>query len=277
MGLATHIRVKMAAIQTRDNTSEYGRVEVVPRKEFVREFGKEYGSGQHVTALGPTGKGKTVLTSQLLVVCASPKRKAVVLHGKVKNKDHVVSEMPKKLNMRMVHKWPPDPEWGDRKRNGFILVPLVKPGDSTAEENAILATEFRKAIHSNYANTKHDTITVVDESHQAQETLKLKGDLEGPLMRGAPQNAEWNNVQRGRFVSYHCYDAPEHLFVFYDPDRTNRQRYSEIGGVDPQYLMQLTESLKTYTVKRGPTGKATISECVYIRRSGPVIQIVDVK
>jgi hypothetical protein len=252
-------------------------VEVVPRKEFVREFGKDYGSGQHVTILGPTGKGKTVLTGQLLKVSASADRKAILLHGKIKGKDHVVNDMEKDLNMRNVSKWPPDRLWGDRKRRGYILVPLTHPGATVAEENAVLEEEFRKAIHSNYSDTKHDTITVVDESHQAQETLHLKKDLEGPLMRGAPQNAEWNNVQRGRFVSYHCYDAPEHLFIFYDPDKSNRQRYSEIGGIDPRYLETLTEGLKNYSVKRGPTGKATISECVYIKRSGPQIMIVDVK
>ena len=264
-------------IDVRDRSQSYGRIEVISRKDFTREFGREYGSGQHVTALGPTGKGKTVLSKQLLKATIGPKRKALVLHGKIKNKDHVVQEMEKDLNMRTVAKWPPDREWGDRKRNGFILVPLTHAAGSVEEENQILATEFRKGIHDNYANTKSDTITLVDESHQAQETLGLKKDLEGPLMRGAPHNAEWNNVQRGRYVSYHCYDAPEHLFVFYDPDQSNRQRYSEIGGVDPHYLMAITEGLKTYTVKRGKTGKATISECLYIRRSGPQLMIVDVK
>jgi hypothetical protein len=264
-------------IETRDRTSEYGTIEVIPRQDFAREFGKEYGSGQHVTSLGPTGKGKTRLTSDLLLTCAKPERQAVVLHGKIKGKDHVVADMSKRLNMRDVSTWPPDRQWGDRKRRGYILVPLDHPRGSVVEENEVLRREFAKAIHSNYASTKKDTITVVDESHQAQETLRLKSDLEGPLMRGAPQNAEWNNVQRGRFVSYHCYDAPEHLFIFHDPDRTNRQRYSEIGGVDPEYIMLITEQLKNYSVKRGETGKATISECLYIRRSGPYLAIVDVK
>ena len=263
-------------VLTRDKTSEYGAIDVVPRKEAVRDFGKEYGSGQHVTTLGPTGKGKTVLVSQLLMVCASPDRRATMLHGKIRGKDHVVKEMSDRLNMRQVETWPPDKRFGDKNRRGYILVPLSRAYDSTDEENEILAREFRKAIHDNYAQTKRDTITVVDESHQAQETLKLKKDLEGPLMRGAPQNAEWNNIQRGRYVSYHCYDGAEHLFLFYDPDRSNRQRYSEIGGVDPIYLERITEGLRTYTVKRGDTGKATISECLYIRRSGPELMIIDV-
>lgn len=263
-------------IQTaRDRTSEYGTVDVVPRKEFVRDFGKEYGSGQHYTALGPTRRGKTELTKQLLSVCANPDRKAVVLHGKIKGRDPVIPEMADQLDMRVISEWPPGWNWRDHKRNGYILVPLMRPAESTEAENRLLHGQFKRAIHSNYSNVKHDTLLVVDESHQAQETLKLKKDLEGPLMRGAPQCAEWNNIQRGRYVSYHCYDAPEHLVIFYDPDISNQKRYSEIGGVDPDYVRRVTQGLQRRTIKpKGRRESATISEALYIKRGGPVLMII---
>jgi hypothetical protein len=259
----------------RDRTAEYGTIDVVPRDEFVRDFGQEYSSGQHVTKLGPTQRGKSTLTKQLLVVCANPDRKALVLHGKIKGRDPVISEMSNELDMRVINTYPPNWKWGDGNSRGFILVPLTKTTESVDAEKFILAGQFRKGIHTNYQNTKNDTITVIDESHQAQETLKLKKDIEGPLMRGAPNAAVWNNIQRGRFVSYHCYDAPEHIFIFYDPDISNQKRYSEIGGVDPQYVLQVTKGLQRRTVKsNGGRGKATISECLYIARGGPQLMIV---
>ena len=259
----------------RDRTAEYGSVEVVPRQEFVRDFGQEYGSGQHVTKLGPTQRGKSTLTGQLLMVCANRDRQALVLHGKIKGRDPVIPRMSNELDMRIINEYPPKWRWGDANRRGFILVPLTKTTDTVDAENAHLAREFRKGIHANYQNTKKDTITVVDESHQAQETLKLKKDIEGPLMRGAPNAAVWNNIQRGRFVSYHCYDAPEHIFIFYDPDESNQRRYAEIGGVDPQYVRQITQGLQRKTVKtNGGKGKATVSECLYIARSGPQLMVV---
>ena len=271
----------MAALvrdRRRDRSAEYGPVEVVPREEFTRDFGEEYASGQHVTKLGPTQRGKSTLTAQLLIVCANPDRKALVLHGKISGRDPVMARMSKQLNMRIIKEWPPNWRWGDGNSRGFILLPLTSGTESVAEENAILAREFRKGIHSNYQNTKRDTITVIDESHQAQETLKLRRDIEGPLMRGAPNNAVWNNVQRGRYVSYHCYDAPEHIFIFYDPDISNQKRYSEIGGVDPEYIMMITKGLKRETVKtNGGKNKATISECLYIKRGGPELYVVDYK
>ena len=259
----------------RDRTAEYGSIEVVPRQEFVQEFGQEYGSGQHVTKLGPTQRGKSTLTKQLLKVCASPDRKALILHGKIKGRDPVIKEMSNELNMRVINEYPPNWRLGDGNRRGFILVPLTKTTDSVDAENMVLAGQFRKGIHSNYQNTKRDTITVIDESHQAQETLKLKKDIEGPLMRGAPNAAVWNNIQRGRYVSYHCYDAPEHIFIFWDPDVSNQKRYSEIGGVDPLYILRITKGLKKKTIKTNVgKGKATVSECLYIARGGPQLMIV---
>jgi hypothetical protein len=270
--------VALVRDRARDKSAEYGTIEVVPRADFREEFGREYASGQHLTAMGPTGRGKSrLINRELLMKAASRDRKAVILHGKVSGRDPEVPEISEHTGMRVVHEWPPTKRFRDRDSRGYILVPLKRPGESVEQENAILHQNFRQAIHDNYADTKHDTITVVDESHQAQQTLKLRDDIEAPLMRGAPHNACWNLLQRGRWVSYLCYDAPEHIFIFYDSDSSNRQRYSEIAGVDPDYVMHVTERLKRYSVKRGATGKATISECLYIRHSGPDLMIVDIK
>jgi hypothetical protein len=153
----------------------------------------------------------------------------------------------------------------DRKRkwNGYIIVPLEKPGQP-AEEHARLQTAFRDAIHQNYRTTKRQTITHINESHQVQEELKLKRECEAALMRGGPDNAEWNEAQRGKYLSYHTYSAPEHLFVFYDDDRDNRKRYSDFGCVDPDEIFYLTSNLRT---ERSRDGR-TISQCLYIRRGG---------
>lgn len=248
------------------------RVQTVPRKEFVRDFGRNYADGHHLTAMGPTGRGKTTLCKQLLTVVISPDRKALVLHGKIKGRDPVIGQMAEDCNLRIVSRYPPVYSPRDRNRNGYILRPLDRHAENATEENAILASEFRKGIHANYTtSSKKKRITVIDESHQAQETLKLKGDIEGPLMRGAPDNSVWNLLQRGRFVSYHCYSAPEHVIIFYDPDRTNQQRYSEIGDVDPEEIVYLTSNLRT---ERSRDGR-TISQALYMRRGDRYMCIVD--
>ena len=247
-------------------------LETVPRKEHVRDFASDYRDGHHYTGMGPTGRGKTTLAKQHLIAVTSPDRKALVLHGKIKGRDPVIGEMADQCNLRIISTYPPNYSPRDKNRNGYILRPLDHHARSAAEENQILSQEFRKGIHANYTtSSKRKRITVIDESHQAQETLKLKEEIEGPLMRGAPDNGVWNLLQRGRYVSYHCYSAPEHLIIFYDPDRTNQQRYSEIGDVDPEEIVNITSNLRTERSKDG----RTISQALYMRRGDRYMCIVD--
>jgi hypothetical protein len=252
-------------------------VPVIPRKQFVEQFGKDYHSGQHVTFLGPSGRGKTMLAGQLLISVTRkhPEIQVVVLHGKIKGRDQTIEKLSKHGKFPIISQWPASVysrKFKHRDRRGYILRPLEHPMDSPMAENAHLEKEYRRAIHSGYhANAKAPVILVADEAHQTHNDLKLRKDCEGPLMRGRPVCAMWSLVQRGRYVSYMVYDQAEHVFIFYDPDKSNQERYSEIGGIDPKVLMELSRQLKTETVADG----STISQALYFRRSGDILAIVD--
>lgn len=256
-------------VETTNGNQRYRRprpdIPRIPRKQYIQWFKKNYHVSQRVTFLGPPGRGKTKLATSLLKVVITPECKVVILHGKVNGRDHVIAETAKDLNLRIVHEWPPGYSYKDRNRNGWILIPLESAGANTATENALLADHFSRAIHNNYQTSKtKPRITFIDESHQAQEDLKLKREIEAPMMRGRPDNAVWNLIQRGRYVSYHCYEV-EHLFIFYDSDSSNTQRYSEMGDCDPIYIREVTETqLKR---KELPSGDV-ISDCLYLNRTG---------
>jgi len=261
-----------------DDSGEITDVAHQSRRPFVREFGRDYHAGQHVTFLGPSGRGKTRLAAQLLVSVKQHHEeiRSVFLHGKIAGRDLTIEKFAKQTGTPIVAHYPPR---GIRERvrarnaRGIILRPLKKPADTPAEENVILREEYRKAIHAGYqARHKYPVILVVDEAHQTHQDLKLMRDCEGPLMRGRPVCGMWSLVQRGRYVSYHVYDEAEHVFIFYDPDRNNQQRYSEIGDVDAQQIVELTKQLKTQTVADG----STISEALYFRRSGNQLSIVSI-
>lgn len=248
--------------------SDYPRhvVEVLSRQDFLREFGHDYQAGQHASWFGPTGRGKSRLTFQCLGRVINPELQVISLHGKIKGRDPVVTAAAKKYHLRVVPELPTQARQKyDRKRrwNGYIIVPLEHPG-TPEEETRKLHTAFAHAIHQNYRTTKAKTITHINEAHQVQAELKLKQHVEAPLMRGGPDNAVWHEAQRGRFLSYHTYSAPEHIFVFYDDDSDNRRRYSDFGCADPEEIYWLTSHLKTKRVADG----RTISQCLYIRRGG---------
>ena len=177
----------------------------------------------------------------------------------------------KQLNLRVIEEWPPAYSFKDRKRNGYVLRPVQHMKNIKSDE-ANIKEQFGKAMLANYASKK-PVITVCDEAFQVQNNLKLKDEYEAPLMRGAPINAQWSLLQRGRFSSYLAYDAPDHIFIAMDPDVSNQKRYSEIGGVDPKMVATIVSELQTKTVKTKKGGR-TISEFLYINRSGPQLCIV---
>ena len=250
-------------------------IEVVPRKEFLRQFGKDYQAGQHVTMIGPTQRGKTTLCLQLLKHVISPKLKCVILAGKPPGRDGIMATAPEQLDLTVVEEWPPNAfqKLRTRKRNGYMLRPFQTMKDLN-KDTVNLRNQYRRAMLDCYAApADQPCIIVIDEAHHVQNELKLKDEYEAPLMRGAPVDAEWSLIQRGRFMSYLAYDAPEHLFLFYDPDRSNAARYSDIGGIEPKRTQYIVENLRTYEIKTGQT----ISEALYIRRAGPRLSIVDVE
>lgn len=262
----------------RDNEPDVPSLRTVPREEFVKQFAQDY-KPSHVTLIGPTQRGKTTLCFQLLHAVLARHRKdrwtATILHGKIKKRDDTMREYARKSNYRVIKSWPPGPAGRPKhmKRNvsGYILLPLGNDKMSAAEEEKTLKAEFGRAIRSNYHSTRRVKITVIDERAQADKDLKLTKDLDAPLQRGLPHNPEWNNIQRGAWCSYHCYDAPQHVFLFFDDDDSNVERYSEFGIGDPRGIQEILKNLKTKTVKNG----GMISQCLYMRRSDRYMCIVD--
>lgn len=247
--------------------------ERIPRKEFNRDFGVDYERGQGVTLLGPTGRGKSRLCFELLGQVIAPDHPVYSLHGKVKGRDPVMMSVAKRYHIRQVPELPSHSrqryDTQVRKYNGYLIVPIESPS-TPAKERQLLHDAFQRAISQNYRTVKRNTITHVNEAHQVQKELGLLEDVEAPMMRGGPDNAVWQEAQRGRYLSYHTYSSPEWIFIFMDPDADNRKRYSDLGVADPREIMYLTTNLKT---RRSADGR-TNSECLCIRRGSGDMYVV---
>jgi hypothetical protein len=240
---------------------------VIPRKEFVKTFGKEYGGKPRaLTMLGPSHRGKSRLCVELLNVVLSPQLKALVLVGKPPGRERTWSDdTAKKLHLRIIETYPPSWSIKDRSNNGWMLRPRHTMSDPERDD-AHVKDQFRKGIRGAYATkANRKIITVVDEGHHVHESMGLKKDCEAPLMRGLPDNAMWTLAQRGRFLSYLCYDAPEDIIIFRDDDEDNQARYGQITGFNRRQIIEVTRNLRTERV--APEGN-TISQALYISRSG---------
>lgn len=237
------------------------------RGDFLDNYW-DYQPGEHVTSIMPTGGGKTYMNFQLLEKTPIP---AVTLV--MKPKDAEPAMWTRRLGYKEVGHWPPPKPWPwQDKPRGYTLWPKQTLTDLDRDDE-ILRTEFSKALLHVY---KHgDQIAFADEVGGLCE-LKLQKHLKALWMRGRSMGAGlWAATQKpsgdqgGPPVPTYLYSAATHLFLGYDQTKMNRQRFGEIGGVDPRMVEDAVMSLRLHpiTSKSGVTNY--VSEQLYIRKGGP--------
>lgn len=235
---------------------EFPVVNTIDRDEFLRDYW-DYRAGQHVTIIGPNGRGKSTLGFQLLNATVSPKMRGYVLVSKPR--DETIDAFTKQLRFKTIETYPPPMHF--HKQRGYMLRPYQSLKDLKAD-NARLHHEFKTCMMDCYGS-KEPVIVFADEVQELQSSLGLKNECEAYWKRGRSlKSGLWALAQRSAYNSQDMYNAPEHLFLFNDPDKKNRIRFGEIGGVDPDTVVRVTGSLTQF-------------QTLYIKRTGPHLCIVN--
>ena len=243
------------------------RVRIFSRPEF---FGRrwKYKAGEAVTFLAPTQDGKTTLAFQLLQHTVSERLPAVVLV--MKPRDPTPAAWTRHLGFTETPTWPPPKQWPwEKKVTGHTLWP--RHTFVVEVDNAHITAEFTKAIQ--WAYQHGNCILFVDEVYGVIAELDgLEDDLIAIWSRGSGMGTGlWAATQRpagsaGHGVPGFMYSNSTHLFLSKDPDARSRQRYGEIGGIDPQLISRVVMKLRRY-------------QFLYIRKAdehgGPYLAIID--
>lgn len=240
---------------------------VFSRHEFASER-FDYKPGEHVVFGGPTQQGKTSLAFVLLEYTATPKCPVFVAVSKPR--DPVSLREGKRLNYRFVTDWPVPKKLGEifnGNPSGYIIWPKYGDIDNDVKRSAEVT---RRLLTDRYtAGTKHkEGILMLDDTMIKSKIMGLDREMVTILaMAGAMGLGQWTFVQKptgAGETAIWSYGASEHQFLANDSDKRNRDRYDEIGGVDPKFVSQATMKLEPY-------------QFLYIKRTGRQMCIVDSK
>lgn len=176
----------------------------------------------------------------------------------MKPQDGTIEDAVDKLKYRVVDNWPPPPRllpWGKDPR-GYFVWPrhTFDPKVDNFRHHHI----FRRTILDSYK--RGNRIAFGDELFSLVNELKLRDELTTVWTKGRSMgNGLWGATQKPTHVPLWAYNQATHLFVSYDADKRNRQRFSEIGGVDPRLVSDIVEQLHKwqwlYIKRNGPNGR----------------------
>jgi energy-coupling factor transporter ATP-binding protein EcfA2 len=197
----------------------------------------DWKQGEHITLIGPTGRGKTELTIALL-----EQVRWSVFFG-TKRVDSTQSRL-KRMGYRTI---PNAAELNPEISRKFILRPPFprRAGASTMRE--LHRRIFREGIMRAYHQT--GWTLAVDEARYICDFLGLKEEMSLVWLQGRSQgNGIIAATQRPRHIPLEAYDQATHLFLWTDPDIANVRRIAEIAGFNYRVVADSFQEMSKHDV-----------------------------
>lgn len=215
-----------------------------PLPEFATER-FAYRDGEHVTIIGPTGWGKTFLAYELLAATAKPKRPAVIFV--IKPRDETATAWARAQRIRRLRSWPPPLRLFRAPERAWLLWP--EHSFDPDRDDANLYRTFRGAMLDGYKRGNRilfadEPLGLMELEPPERRDPNLERYLRMLWQRGRSMKAGlWTATQRPVEIPLAAYSQAHHLFLGRDDDKRARDRYAEIGGVDPDMVKYVTARL----------------------------------
>src|SRR5581483_10755563 len=185
---------------------------------FMRHF--DWKQGEHLTIIGPTGSGKTVLARQLL-----HRRGYVVVLG-VKNRDPELYGPFQREGYELVHRFEPEPP-EDAQAARVLFVPQTNLHDEEARR--FRGKAFRAVLNEIY--DVGDWCVYMDDLQYQVDKLKLATPLEELWQLGRSEGVTVvGSSQEPIDIPVMAYGMATHLFLFRNDDLYRAKRMAELAG-----------------------------------------------
>lgn len=186
----------------------------------------DWRQGQHVTAVGPTGSGKTTLGLHLL-----PQRDYTVVFS-CKPRDVTMNRLLRAGWERQSTRFIP------QIANHIILWPPVDGFAAASKQKRIFRDAMERVL------VEGGWCIDLDETAYIADFLGLEKELKMLMQIGRSNDISIiNKTQRPAFVPLVIYDQADHLFLWRDNDEVNLKRIGGLGGLDQRSIRHEVASL----------------------------------
>lgn len=223
-------------------------IEDINWEEFKTRF--RWSPGEHLTAVAPTGAGKTTLFSELM-----PFRKYNIMFG-TKPADSTYDKI-----LRQGYKRIESVSEIRSYHHKYLLWP--KYGNTIRETKIKQRAAFLEAMDT-IVNQQSWTVWV-DESKYIAEMLQLKGELTFMLEQLRSVNATViSGAQRPAFLPVSALSSATHIFFWKTTHDADKKRLSDIGGINDKEIAGVLDTLGKheflYIKTRGTESKVLRSQ-----------------
>lgn len=203
------------------------------RDQFLEAFGRQWKADQHVSLIGPVGRGKTYTARQIL--SQRPGRSLVLAP---KGPDSTMTGFGHHLV-----RWPPGP-FCPRPKNGVWRL-LLQPPVKQVKHLPAMREHFRKALEQVFRQGNWtlyvDELQVISDPRM----MGLGKLVESLLVMGRSRKISVvSSIQVPRWAPRAAYDQASHVLMWRQRDKPALIRIREISGVDTVEVEGIVKTLE---------------------------------
>ncbi len=225
------------SVELDEERTPKGGLELPPFIRFDRFLERwTWKQGEHLTTIGPTGSGKTVLNRQLL------RRRAFVVVLGIKNQDPELYGPFAREGYQQVTRFHPEPPEG-AEESKILLVPRT-------DKHGAEARQFKSKAFKQVLNDVYDVgywCVYADDVQYMADKLKLAPEFEELWMLGRSEGVSLvASSQEPVDIPVMAYNAATHLFLFKNPDLYRAKRMAELTGINREVAQHTILRLPDY-------------------------------